>query len=78
LEEFKLDEFAKAGYVSPQTIVLNKGTEALKSFSHSMEPYLRKLGLKTSLINTEIHLLDDYLLSQEGETLTPEQAKILV
>jgi len=76
-EEFKIDEFAKAGYISPQTIVLNKGTEALKQFSHSMEPYLRKLGLKTSLINTEIHLLDDVLIAQEGEPLTPEQAKIL-
>jgi len=76
-EEFKIDEFAKAGYISPQTIILNKGVEALKQFSHSMEPYLRKLGLKTSLINTEIHLLDDVLVAQEGEPLNPEQAKIL-
>jgi len=76
-EDFTLEEYAKAGSISSQTIVLPKGPEAFKKFSHSMEPYLRRLGLHTSLINTQIHLTSEYLLAQEGKELNAEQTKIL-
>ena len=58
--------------------MLPKGPETFKKFSHSMEPHLRKLGLHTSLINTEIHLTAEYLLAEEGKPLNAEQCKILV
>ena len=43
-----------------------------------MEPYLRKLGLNTSLINSEIHINEEYVAAQIGKPLSPEQCKILV
>ena len=49
--------------IATETIVLEKGFESLKKFSHSMEPYLRQLGLPTKLVNSQIELLSDFLLS---------------
>jgi len=76
-EQFTKQEYAKAGTISDRTIVLKKGEESLKTFGHSMEPYLRKLGLNTSLINTKIVMHEDYVAAEEGLALTPEQCKIL-
>lgn len=47
-------------------------------FSHSLEPYLRKLGLNTSLVNAEIHLNENFVLAEKDKELDPEQCKILV
>lgn len=44
----------------------------MKNFSHSMDPYLRKLGLQTELYNGEINLLENYLLAEEGKPLNTE------
>ncbi len=49
----------------------------MKGFSHSMEPHLRQLGLPTRLVNSQIELLSDYLLAEEGKPLTVEKCKIL-
>jgi hypothetical protein len=51
-------------------MVLEKGFDSLKQFGHSLEPYLRQLGLPTRLINSQIELLNDYLLAEEGKPLT--------
>lgn len=42
-----------------------------------MEPHLRQLGLPTRLVNSQIELLSDYLLAEEGKPLTVEKCKIL-
>jgi hypothetical protein len=39
-----------------------------------MEPHLRKLGLPTRLLNSQ---MGDYLLAEEGKALTVEKCKIL-
>ena len=59
-------------------MILEKGTEIFKTFSHSIEPYLRKLGLNTKLDMGKIILNEDYLAAQKGKPLNAEQAKILV
>ena len=66
--------------VRPQKdrIVLEKGFETLKQFSHSMEPYLRQLKLPTRLVNSQIELQSDYLLAEEDKPLTVEKCKLLV
>ena len=46
-EKYSEPDFARAGNVSTQTVMIEEGP--LSSFSHSMEPQLRKLGLPTSL-----------------------------
>jgi mRNA turnover protein 4 len=44
-----------------------------------MEPYVRtKLGLPTSVKNGIVHLEKEHTVCNEGDILTPEQAKILV
>jgi hypothetical protein len=35
-----------------------------------MEPYIRQLGLPTRLVNSQIELLSDYLLAEEGKPMT--------
>lgn len=71
-------EYAKVGTLAEKTIVLEKNSNVFFKFSHSMEPYLRKLGLNTSLVNTEIHLNENFILAEKGKELNAEQCKILV
>ena len=42
-----VDEYARTGVVATHGVVLKTGS--VPSFSHSIEPQLRKLGLPTSL-----------------------------
>ena len=48
---YEIAEFAKGGEVATEDILLKQGKETLKSFSHAIEPYFRKLGLPTKLDN---------------------------
>ena len=75
--DFEEEEFATGGTIADQTIVLQKGFDTFKNFSHSMEPHLRELGLSTRLINSQIELMIDYVLCEEGKALTVNQCKIL-
>ena len=77
-QSFTSDEFAKTGFVPKTTIILEKGNAALKKLSYTLEPYLRKLGLNTSLVNNEIILNENFLLAKEGKPLSSDQCKILV
>lgn len=49
-----------------------------KQFSHSIEPHLRQLGLPTALEKGIVTLTKDHTICKEGDTLTPQQASILV
>jgi mRNA turnover protein 4 len=77
-DAYTVQEFAKAGTIANQTIILPKGPKILAGFSHSMEPYFRQLGLNTTLVNGEIILNEDFVVAEEGKPLNVEQAKILV
>ena len=76
-ENYSSKDFARAGAVSPKTIILPQGKEALEAFSFAMEPHLRQLGMPTKLVRQKITLLNDYQIAQEGKRLTAEQCKIL-
>ena len=56
---------------------LQKGTDALATYGHGMEPYFRQLGLPTKLNMQKIELLADTFVCREGDELTVEQCKIL-
>ncbi|KAM9298872.1 mRNA turnover protein 4 homolog [Gastrophryne carolinensis] len=74
-EEFKETDFARAGNKAPYGVQLDAGP--LEQFTHSMEPQLRQLGLPTALKKGVVTLLSDYEVCKDGDTLTPEQARIL-
>ncbi|KAG9482775.1 mRNA turnover protein 4 homolog [Eleutherodactylus coqui] len=74
-DEFKETDFARAGNKATYDLVLDAGP--LEQFTHSMEPQLRQLGLPTTLKKGVVTLLSDYQVCKEGDTLTPEQARLL-
>lgn len=68
-------EYARAGHVAQETIVLPEGPQP--EFSHAIEPHLRSLGLPTKLDKGIVHLYTSFTACEKGKMLTPEQAKIL-
>lgn len=74
-ESYSYDDYARSGFKVKETIKLDKGP--LKQFAHSIEPYLRQLGMPTSLERGVVALIKDYEVCKKGSALTPEQAKIL-
>lgn len=74
-DKFQEIDFARAGNKATYGVVLDAGP--LEQFTHSMEPQLRQLGLPTSLKKGVVTLLSDYEVCKDGDTLTPEQARIL-
>ncbi|KAK6321474.1 mRNA turnover protein 4 homolog [Coregonus clupeaformis] len=73
--QFKEMDFARAGNKAGMAVTLDEGP--LEQFPHSMEPQLRQLGLPTALKKGVVTLLKDHDVCKEGDTLTPEQARIL-
>lgn len=74
-KSFAHAEFARSGFVATETRVVPAGP--LEKFAHSIEAYLRKLGLPTTLDCGVVTLLKDYTICTEGEKLTSDQAKLL-
>ncbi|XP_077990251.1 mRNA turnover protein 4 homolog [Glandiceps talaboti] len=73
--KFSAGDYARSGNQAAYTVTLNEGP--LVEFSHSMEPHLRQLGLPTTLTKGVVTLLSDYTVCTIGDTLTPEQARLL-
>lgn len=74
-KEYSAEEFARGGFKAAETVVLPEGP--LPDFSHAIEPHLRKLGMPTSLQKGIVTLVSEYTVCKKGQTLSPEQAKIL-
>ncbi len=75
-----MKDYARGGGLATDTIVINKGplNRGEAPFPHNMEPQLRKLGMPTELLKGIVNLRQDYTVCKEGDTLTPDQAHILV
>lgn len=68
-------DYARSGNAATETVNLTQGPLAM--FPHNLEPYLRQLGLPTTLEKGVIHLIKDHEVCKEGDVLTPETARIL-
>ena len=66
LDEQEVEDFATAGCEATYTVHLKAGKEALDGYAHSMEPYLKQLGLPTRLNFQKIELLSDVFVCREG------------
>jgi mRNA turnover protein 4 len=73
-ETTQVAEYARAGTAATRDVSLEAGP---LNFPHSMEPYLRKLGLATQLANGVVTLLADHAVCREEEMLNGDQAKLL-
>ena len=49
LKKYECEDFAQAGALATYDVYLEKGVDSLSGYSHSMEVYLRELGLPTKL-----------------------------
>ena len=45
----EVEDFATAGVEAPYTVFLEKGTDSLSGYAHSLEPYLKLLGVPVKL-----------------------------
>lgn len=77
LNSHKEPQFAVAGELATDTINLESGEESLKDLPHSLEPYLRQLGLPCQLSESKIVLKGNFTVCEKGVPLTPNGAKIL-
>ena len=84
---FVRKDYARGGMKAPKTVVLPAGAvkrgfsendQDLEPFPNSLESQLRSLGCPTLLKNGTVTLNGEYVVCKEGQTLTHDQAKILV
>jgi mRNA turnover protein 4 len=68
-------DFARAGNVATETVQFEEGP--LSSMPHNMDEPLRKLGMPVMLKKGVVTLIKPFTVCEEGEALTPEQARIL-
>jgi len=67
-------EYARGGFVPIETIERHPGPLDLP---HSLEPYLRQLGMPTRLHGGVVHLEGEYQLCLAGKPISHEQARLL-
>eukprot|EP01027_Heterolobosea_sp_BB2_P025878 GEZU01039734.1.p2 GENE.GEZU01039734.1~~GEZU01039734.1.p2 ORF type:complete len:237 (+),score=62.30 GEZU01039734.1:55-711(+) len=75
LQDARFKDFPKSGFVATEDFVVKAGL--LPQFSHSMEVQLRQLGLPVELKEGTINVIYDHYVCRAGQTLTPEQARVL-
>ena len=74
-----IEDFARAGQVSPKKVVLSK--EHIETHPVSMVEQFRKLGLPVEVKNGRVAFVggrEDWEVCKEGDELSVEQCKILV
>ncbi|OLL23143.1 Ribosome assembly factor mrt4 [Neolecta irregularis DAH-3] len=86
-DSFVRTDFARAGIISPRTIIVGKGPLYLQGgqvlseedalVSPQMEPTFRKLGMTTALEKGVVTLLEDFIVCTEGKPLDSNQTQLL-
>lgn len=74
---YRAQHFARSGFQCTGNYKLAAGTLPADRCPHPMEPLLRKVGLPTKLVQGKVELLNDVNVAVKGDTLTPEQCKIM-
>ncbi|CAI5712823.1 unnamed protein product [Peronospora effusa] len=74
--KLSVSDHPRSGFVATETVTIPEGP--LPQFIGSMMESLRGLGLPVDLKNGAIVLSRNYTICKPGQTLTPEQAKLLV
>ncbi len=79
LESHVHPDFARTGSTATESFELPQGILSVNGVDimHSMEPFLRKLGLPTTLKNGKVILLRNFVVCNEGDVLTSDQSHLL-
>ncbi|KAJ2636830.1 mRNA turnover and ribosome assembly protein [Coemansia sp. RSA 1287] len=80
-EEFEASSYPRSGTRAEYRVAIAPG-EVVRGFTKepfpsNMEPALRKLGMPTLLKQGKIVLDNEYVICEENDTLTPDQAHLL-
>lgn len=70
-----VSDYPRSGFVATEQVDVKEGP--LPQFIGSMVESLRSLGLPVDLKKGAVVLTRDYTICKKGQTLTPEQAKLL-
>lgn len=73
--KLSISDYPRSGFVATEEVTIKEGP--LPQFIGSMIESLRGLGLPVDLKKGSIVLTRDYTVCKAGQTLTPEQAKLL-
>ncbi|XP_042510470.1 mRNA turnover protein 4 homolog [Macadamia integrifolia] len=74
-EEYEEYDFARTGSLATEKVELKEGP--LDQFTHEMEPFLRKQGMPVRLNEGVVELVSDFVVCEEGNSLSPEATRIL-
>ncbi|KAJ1462721.1 hypothetical protein M885DRAFT_505764 [Pelagophyceae sp. CCMP2097] len=78
LRSCKAPEFATAGFVPTTALTLEAGPVKDAQLGQvSMQPTLKKIGLSVEVEDSRLVLINDFVVTQPGVPLGPEQAKLL-
>ena len=78
--DYTQPDYARSGGIATQTVALPEGPvqRGADPMPHNMEPLLRQLGMPTTLKNGIVTLPIPYTICKEGDTLSTNQAHLLV
>jgi len=78
IHNYSVDDFARAGSISPRTITVTD--VEVGNFPVSMVEQFRKLGLAVDVKNGSVRLAtgEEYTICSKGDTLTAEACRLLV
>ncbi|KAJ1928748.1 mRNA turnover and ribosome assembly protein, partial [Linderina macrospora] len=80
-DEYEADDYARSGCIATEKVEVSAGEVTRgytqETFPNNMEPQLRELGMPTLLKQGKITIDYDYVICEEGDRLTPQQAQLL-
>ncbi len=72
---YEIKDFARSGSEATESVTIPAGP--IEWMPHSMEELLVGLGLPVELKSGVVHMRYEHVVCKKGETLTPDQCKIL-
>ena len=77
-QNYSCPYYGTVGTIPLQTIILERGSDALKDFPSSMQSQFSQLGVQVKVDNSKLVLLNDYVVCKSGTPLDANQAQMTV